>query len=238
MNFDGVNDWINLAAGGTLNCLDGVTAASMMAWLDFDVTNGNTMMAWSITSGVPTNASRMVMDRDAAGVILNGARAPDADPLITIADPAGAPPINTEQFVVIGVNVPGDNGTIYRNGALQLSAAMAFAGAAFSVGVSISASLMAQDDGASEWVDGQCEDARIYQRQLSANEVQTIHACRGHDGIWAGIHHRWPLTTEPPGTVAAGALTIVDTSDFKRPATALGGPLYEETRLSYRRRFT
>ena len=60
------------------------------------------------------------------------------------------------------------------------------------------------------------EDCRLYNRQLSDSEIQTIYACRGHDGIVHGLVGRWPMTEGYDGQQAtAGSALIKDVSDYK-----------------------
>lgn len=239
MDFDGVNDAIDVTAGGSVSCLNGVAGATMFGWHRFDTNVGDPTFSWAV-SGAPSITSRMTLERDAVGATEVAARAPDGGGFPSITDPAAPPAVGTHTHIAVTVNVAADLGAIYRDGALALSAAMAFAGAAFDATDSGAAALMAQDTAAGSFVDGSLEDARIYQRVLSANEISTINACRGHDGIWAGIHHRWSLSHQPPGTVAAGAGTIIDRAIQKldvNPIPLAGGPVYEQTRLSYRRRY-
>jgi len=46
---------------------------------------------------------------------------------------------------------------------------------------------------------GDAADVRAYNRVLSAEEHETIYACRGSDGIVDGLVGRWPLNEGPPG---------------------------------------
>ena len=53
-------------------------------------------------------------------------------------------------------------------------------------------------------------DFRIYNRQLSENEILTIHACRGVDGIVSGMTHRWLMKEGAEGVAATGAGAVKD----------------------------
>jgi len=57
-------------------------------------------------------------------------------------------------------------------------------------------------------------DMRIYNRALSANEMNAVFACRGHDGILSGLVGRWPLN-EGVDTLSATTNVFYDVSDYK-----------------------
>jgi hypothetical protein len=89
--------------------------------------------------------------------------------------------------------------------------------------------------GASEYGDrvnalGQFHDFRIYNRVLTANEIQTIYACAGTDGIVSGLTLRLPMDEGYEGqTVATTAGLIKDVSNYKTNATMVtssGTPIY------------
>lgn len=48
---------------------------------------------------------------------------------------------------------------------------------------------------------GLISDVREYSRALSANEIATIYAAKGHDGIVSGLVARYPMLYDPPGTI-------------------------------------
>lgn len=240
MDFDGAGDAINTSAGGTLSCLNGTPAGTMTMWFTPDVSESNCLMSWSVENGgTPTNTSRMRLDRNGSDIQVQRGRADDGAGENTITDPGGVPPNGVQRHVCGVVNVAGDSMSLFINGALGITSAVAFTPAVFETANSACGAIMSEANTASlsDESDGKAEDVRIYQRALSEAEASTITACRGHDGIWFGIHHRWTLFGQPPATVAAGALSIIDVSNQKFPATPVGAPVYEETRLSYRRRY-
>ena len=84
-------------------------------------------------------------------------------------------------------------------------------------------------------LDGTMFDARIYNRALSAGEMATIHAARGHDGIVDGRVSRWLMNEGAPGVVPAGA-TIVDSGGGGNTGTPAGTSPYVADPLSFRKR--
>jgi len=86
-------------------------------------------------------------------------------------------------------------------------------------------------------LDGEIDDCRIYNRGLSAAEIQTIYAARGADGIVDGLVGEWRLNEQSPGTVASGAGSVKDQSNEGNHGTPTNGtPEYRESELHFRRR--
>jgi hypothetical protein len=81
--------------------------------------------------------------------------------------------------------------------------------------------------------DGRIEDARVYNRILSAQEIATIYACRGHDGIASGLRGRWLLSGEgADGTAVLAAPP--DYSGNDNTGSIAGSPVYRDSILSQR----
>lgn len=90
--------------------------------------------------------------------------------------------------------------------------------------------------GDSEWTDGLVDDARVYARQITDEELRTIVAARGVDGIVRGLRHRWLLNEKAPGIVVAGAGSVIDRGILRFDGTPVNSPVYAESSLSWRRR--
>ncbi len=86
--------------------------------------------------------------------------------------------------------------------------------------------------------DGRMTDLRIYDRLLSADEIATIHAARGVDGIVNGLVFRHMLDEDAPGVVASGTDLNKDLSDSGNDGTpsGTGGPTFAEGVIRSRRR--
>lgn len=80
---------------------------------------------------------------------------------------------------------------------------------------------------------GWMDDARVYDRILSAKEVETIYAARGRDNIIDGLVGRWLFDEKHHGAAAVG--TAYDISDRGNHATTTGTPTYNESEISARR---
>lgn len=101
---------------------------------------------------------------------------------------------------------------IYRDGNLTNSAnytdtISSTAGTAITIGSNTTT-------GTTQFCRAVAADMRIYSRALSANEISTVFACRGHDGIVSGLVGRWPLNEGVDG-LTAGSDTFYDVSDYK-----------------------
>ncbi len=75
----------------------------------------------------------------------------------------------------------------------------------------------------SAYMYGALDDMRTYNRALSAAEIQTIHACNGHDGIVYGLVGRWLMDECEPGFAAGGAV-VKDLSGSGNTGTKYGSP--------------
>ena len=80
---------------------------------------------------------------------------------------------------------------------------------------------------------GDIEDIRLYNRALSAAEVETIYALRGCDGITYGLVGRWPMMEGAPGVAMSGTDTVIDYSPTGEHGTPQGStkPDYAESPL-------
>jgi len=85
-------------------------------------------------------------------------------------------------------------------------------------------------------IDGTLSDIRMYNRILSAAEIQTIYNCMGHDTIVDGLVARWLMNEASPGTGASGSGVVKDCGPFGNHGTPNDSPLYRADRLSFRRR--
>lgn len=83
---------------------------------------------------------------------------------------------------------------------------------------------------------GRIADARRYNRELSAAEMQTIYACYGTDGIVDGLASRHLLNEGALGTAAVGAGTSKDVGPAADNGTPVASPFFIDDRLRFRRR--
>jgi hypothetical protein len=89
--------------------------------------------------------------------------------------------------------------------------------------------------GSSNYYDGYVEDVRIYDRVLSAGEVETIYAVNGIDEIVYSLLHRWLLDEKAPNSEASGVGSIKDNGQNQLNMTPNNSPLYGSRRIKRRR---
>ena len=70
------------------------------------------------------------------------------------------------------------------------------------------------------WADGHIADARIYNRALTPNEIQTIYYGEGRDGITEGLVCNPDFAYKPSGQTAASGDTVRDKSPEANHGTA------------------
>jgi hypothetical protein len=83
-------------------------------------------------------------------------------------------------------------------------------------------------------INGFMADCRLYDRALSAAELQTMYTLRGVDGIVDGLLHRWELREWVPGATAGGAGQAKDSGPGQVNGTPLNSPLGAESGLRLR----
>jgi hypothetical protein len=80
------------------------------------------------------------------------------------------------------------------------------------------------------------EDVRVYSRALPLDEIETIFAVRGVDGIMDGLAARWYMAEASPGTSAAGAGSVKDWGVNALNGTPTNSPVYREGVIRSRRK--
>ncbi len=84
---------------------------------------------------------------------------------------------------------------------------------------------------------GEMDDFRLYNRELSSEEILTIFSTRGNDGIVDGLVARYQMREKAVGMTATGVDTIVDTSPTQNNSSGIfGSPLYVDSELRFQRR--
>jgi hypothetical protein len=90
--------------------------------------------------------------------------------------------------------------------------------------------------GGGEFYAGTLDDIRYYSRLLSGDEIGTIHACRGVDGIAMGLQRLFRMNEAAPATVAAGVGTVKDAGPVQQNGTPTFSPVYASGELRFRRK--
>lgn len=81
---------------------------------------------------------------------------------------------------------------------------------------------------------GVIDDFRIYERALPIEEVQTIHAAEGNDGIIDDLSHWWPMDE---GVEGATVTTLYDVIGGLDLTSVSGSPTYDNSFGIKRRRY-
>lgn len=92
----------------------------------------------------------------------------------------------------------------------------------------------ADDESVDDWryfVDGFVDDVRLYDYDLTDEELLTIRWSGGADGIVNGLRARWMFHERAPGVSASGAGSVLDLSEYKNHGTPVNTPTYAESEL-------
>lgn len=101
---------------------------------------------------------------------------------------------------------------------------------------SLTSSIASQHGSTGELFDGDCDDCRLYNRLLTADEIRTIYTAQGGDGIISGLFHRYTLREASPGTAATAAGSIKNVAVGAANGNPSGSPVYSDSRLRRFRR--
>ena len=232
LDFDGIDDRIHLPTPSGL--LRNVGAWTLMAWIRADTLVGNPRII-TIAVGPPpgiSTSSRATLEIKPAGTLSIGSRRLDTDAAIDLDSVAGTITTGTI-FHVAGTCVYGAtrDSKLYKNGVqIASSSPVSIAGNTSNTD-SKNGAIAANDNGLSGFFDGQFEDIRVYGRALSPDEIATIFAAQGTDGIVDGLQARYLLDEASPGTTASVGATVKDISNNKfngTPGAGVAAPIYRE----------
>ncbi len=90
--------------------------------------------------------------------------------------------------------------------------------------------------GTPEEYDGLIEDIRLYDVVLTAEEIATMYAARGVDGIVRGLRNRYMFDEGAVGVAAGGAGQQKDLGGDQLNATPTSAPVYAEGVIRSRRK--
>lgn len=111
--------------------------------------------------------------------------------------------------------------------------------ASFAGGQNANLSLGVTAGGSGQGWFGAIDDVRVYDRVLSAEEIQTIYACRGTDGIFDSLSLWYQLNEGSEGAAVTGPLQSIGQAGAGAPdlVTVTGSPVYNyDAGIKYRRR--
>jgi hypothetical protein len=131
----------------------------------------------------------------------------------------------------------GQSQLLYVNGVQVASAAPAGWTGNSSNTASQNGAIGADESFGGGFFDGRIQDVRIYNRALSADEINDIFQSRGRDSIVLGLQSRFKLIEQNPG-VAVAAGSVKDSGIQGSVLSPNNSPPYAEWLVSSRRRRT
>lgn len=86
-------------------------------------------------------------------------------------------------------------------------------------------------------LNGKIDEARIYNRALTSDEIMTLYSCRGCDSLCYGLVSHWPLTALfkegfYEATTAVGGEGLQDITASGYHLTAYGSPIWKASAFS------
>lgn len=162
-------------------------------------------------------------------------RAPDGSAQTISAGPGTATAARTH--VAVTINLVSQEVRFYSNGQRIVSIITTVTGPAFTDSDSNFVAVASSDANVDEFIDGRIEDVRVYNRALSDNEIKTIFACQGIDGIVFGLRHRFELQSGN-SNLPVLSISAQDSGPLRHDASvATGNPMYRPSiGPTYRRR--
>jgi hypothetical protein len=223
-----------LDPGSGLALLQNVAGGTLMGWGTMtEFTNSRSIIGFQGNTG--TTRAKITVTAS-TGIPTVRANALDAD--ATSSFNGGVAITNGVLFHFASTfNFSAGTGIIYINGVVDTAGSFAnMTHGNTSNTAAALAKLASQENGTSnQWI-GKLEDVRLYNRALSANEIRTIYAQRGRDGIFQGCTGRWPLMSLGDTVSPAAGASIKDISNSKFHLTNTGTNVFSKRIASVDRR--
>ena len=225
IQFNGVNQGLLTS---TTSLAQNVAQCSLAAWVNFvDFTTGTGDVGngiIQINGNGTTVASRINFLALSAGTLHIGGRSPDSGAYQSIVSTATL--TSGVWYHVVGMlDFSANIGYIYINGVQSgTTGTLAFTQAITDNTTSYASNLGSNELNTGEFSNASIDDARVYHRLLTDNEIQTIYACRGTDVINYGLQARWlPIGTENEVIGTYGTISVSTTRTAS--ATSTGSTL-------------
>jgi hypothetical protein len=207
---------VDLLAGR--NFLRNVAGGTLMGWATLNALGtSRSLIAVSIGTGTGTRAKMTCTTGNGLEIRI---RVLDADASsVAFATPGSELNTSGRFHLAATINFSNVTGALYINGQLITTGVFTgLTGSNTSNTASLTATLGANETGASAPWFGEVEDCRIYGRFLGPAEIATIYAARGSDGIVDGLEGRWCLNDGPEG-VAATVLADLSSNGYSGAAS-------------------
>lgn len=213
--FDGVDDYVDCGNENNLDITDEITAT---AWIN---KNSSTDYAGVVEKG-KGNEGGYLLGEHASGTVQFRIFITDDSKVAT--SPSA---LSTDAWHhIVGVYNK-TNVSIFVDGVETV-------GDAYSGSITVSAHnlYIGYDDfNIARHFDGTIDDARIYSRALSADEIKSIYHSRGADNIVNGLVGRWLMNEKGVGQTATVASSIKDMSSGGNHGSPSGSPVYAGSEL-------
>lgn len=227
-----------VAMGSGSTALANVSGATLCAWINpnsLPTPAGNSV--FGLSNGVAAGSSRAKI-----GVLGNGALRGNGRCLDTDANqdysggPIGVVTTGSWQHIAATFDYPNKLIRLYYNGTLNTTSGVVTWGTyPTSNTASLSMNIGSQHGGGSEYWDGYIDDARCYNRLLSASELLIIASARGRDKIVYGLMHRYMLVEGAPGVSAPASPVVIDVGQLRRNGTPANTPTWSTSLLAFRK---
>lgn len=222
--------------------LNGKPAVTIMAWIKLDDSTATRSVSEQAIGPPPgtSGTSRMFFNVTAGGVgtagFQLGIRPADGGGSTTL-NSSGSPITDGQWHHIAAVgDIGGDAMALYIDGVLNNSSAPAFTPTTFPATNGKNGTVGANDTGGGQFFNGVIDDYRMYDRALSADEIATIYAARGVDGIAKGLVQGWRMSEGAPGVAAVAAGSVKDSSPAQRNIDPINSPVYETGVIRSRRK--
>jgi hypothetical protein len=219
LEFDGVDDAIDLGAFDVSNGLDKLT---LMSWVCLNGSSDDRLISKANGEAVSDHWWALNMPSLTLAIRLKTAGT-------TTQLQAGTFSLNTWYHVAMVYD--GATMKLYKDG-VEIGSASKSGTVSQDAGANVR---LADNPVGDRCLDGCMEDARIYESALTVDELSTIIALRGLDHVTTGLVHRYKLGGED-GAVASGAGSVIDTGSSPVHGTPVSAPVYRGTNLRSTRR--
>jgi hypothetical protein len=224
--------------GSGSGALNAVSGSTLTVWVNpTTLAAGNNNSVFGLSTGSAMGASRSKVGVNGGGNVRGNGRCLDTDGNQDFIGTAGKVTLGSWQHIAATFDYVNKLIRLYYNGVLDFtSGIVAWGSVPTSPTNSLAHNIGSQHGGGSEFFNGAVEDARVYGRLLTLDEIVTIYSCRGTDGIVSGLRGRYLLSEAAPGSAAGGAGQQKDCASDQRNGTPVNAPVYSEGSLRFRRK--
>lgn len=217
------NEYINLGINQAY--LKNCTGYTISAWVYItNLSVERDIVAISVGAAASTATSRASLVVTPSGQVMMISRASDADVEHNCYGAAGAIVVNTWYHILGITDLVAATQVVFVNGVQSgQTSAVTFNQAVTSNTNAYNSCIGSQDNGSANMMSGKIHDVRIYNRELSLQEISTIYTSGGKDGIIYGLEGHFLLSEETSG---ATLTTAINTGTVRTSGTGVNTPTY------------